>query len=123
MLVVAIGIPLGSFAYANWGGGYCPRFGDDRSVESFRSFQKDTLPLQDEIVAKRLEIRNEYAKENPDRSIIAKLEKDIIDIRTKIEELAEEKGFSDRGPGWMMRGGGYGRGFQGGYGGGFCSRW
>ena len=92
----------------------------------------------DEMMAKRVEIRNEYAKEKPDQNRIGTLQKEMIDLRTKIQTVAEKQGLpaAGFGPGMMGRGmgngpgmmGGHGRGGQGfggqgrGYGNGPCGR-
>ncbi len=96
-------------------------------VKALRQFQKETLPLRDEIAAKRLELRNEYAQPTPDRNKIATLEKEIIDLRTKVQTAADKNGVAAYGAGGgygrgygrdrgMMHGGGYGRGSGRGYG-------
>jgi len=117
-LVVAVGFSLGGMAYAGWGGGFGPGYGNQVDVKALRSFQKETLPLRDELIARRAEIQTEYTKENPDQNRIATLQKEMIDLRTKIQDSARKQGLSDRGPGWMA-GGGYGRGNGGGY----CRTW
>jgi hypothetical protein len=61
-------------------------------VETLKKFQKETLPLRDELITKRFEIRRERSKETPDRDRIATLQKEIIDIRTKIKKKADELG-------------------------------
>jgi zinc resistance-associated protein len=112
-LVVAMGLSLGGMAYAAWGGGPGPGYGNQTDVKALRSFQKETLPLRDELIAKRAEIQNEYTKDNPDQNRIATLQKEMIDLRTKIQDSARKQGLSGYGPGY---GGGYGRGYGGGYG-------
>lgn len=72
-------------------------------VKAFRQFQKETLPLRDELMAKRLELRNEYAQANPNYDRIAALQKEMIDLRTKIQATAQKNGL----PAW---GAGFGRG-------------
>jgi len=135
-LIVAVGFTLGSLGYAAWWGpGYGPGAGAQVNIQALKSFQKETLPLRDELVTKQLELRNEYAKDNPDQNRIAALEKEMIDLRTKIETSAEKHALPDWGPGWMMgrggwghgymmgRGYGYGYGPRGQYGSGNCPMW
>ena len=62
------------------------------NIETLKKFQKETLPLRDELITKRFEIRNERNKEKPDRDRIATLQKEMIDIRTKIKKKADELG-------------------------------
>jgi hypothetical protein len=129
-LVVAVGLSLGSLAYARWGG-YGTGPDNQVNVQAVREFQKETLPMRDAIFAKRLEIRNEYAKENPDQNRIATLQKEIVDLQTKIQDVARNKGLSGWGNGYGMGSGGWGPGYmmgrgygQGGGGGyGSCPMW
>lgn len=121
-LVVVFGAALTTAAVAAWTRG--PDTPAD--VNAYKAFQKETLPLRDEIAAKRLELRNEYTKDNPDQAKIAALQKEMIDLRTKVSDAAKKNGLSDwgYGPGYgrgyhMGWGGGYGPG----YGRGYCPMW
>jgi zinc resistance-associated protein len=119
-LVVAAGFLVGSMAFAARGPGYGPGPGAQVDVQALRSFQKETLPLRDEMMAKRLELRNEFSKEKPDQNRIATLQKEMIDLRTKIQESAQKNGLPNWAQGRMMGRGGYGPGCGGpGYGGGY----
>ncbi|MDD5008398.1 MAG: hypothetical protein PHU49_11925 [Syntrophorhabdaceae bacterium] len=133
-LIVAVGFALGGISYAAWwGGGYGPGYGSQTDVKALRSFQKETLPLRDDLIAKRAEIQNEYTKDNPDQTRIATLQKEMIDLQTKIQDTAQKQGLSAWGPGWMMGGGygpgwatghrGYRMGYRGDYGSGYCPMW
>lgn len=137
VMVVVGAFLLGTVAYGAREG-YGPGGGQQVDVNALRQFQKETLPLRDELQAKGLELRNEYLKENPDQAKVTKLRGEMRDLRTKIQSAAEKQGLPDwyygggmgyngrgygmRGPGsgWMM-GGGYGRGP--GYGRGYCPMW
>ncbi len=145
VLVVAVGLSLGGIVYAAWGNGYGPRWGGQVDVNALRNFQKETLPLRDELMVKRAELRNELAKENPDQNRIATLQKEMIDLRTKIQAAAQKQGLPAQGrslmmggrcglgprggygPGCMMarnnEGSGYGMGNRGGFGRGNCPAW
>ena len=133
-LAVVFGAALVTAAGAAWTQG--PGLGTQVDVNAFRNFQKETLPLRDEMAAKRLELRNEFNKETPDQAKIAALQKEMIDLRTKISDAAKKNGLPDRGfgAGYGKRGGygpGYGRGHHMGWGGGYgpgygkgyCSAW
>jgi zinc resistance-associated protein len=113
-VVVAVGL-LGTVSYAAWQG-RGPAGQVD--VNAFRQFQKETLPLRDEMMAKGLELRNEYAKDKPDQDQITKLRAEIGDLRTKIQVAAEKQGLPawGNGPG---AGRGFGRRMMGGAGCGF----
>jgi zinc resistance-associated protein len=118
-LLAAVGLVLlGGGVYTAWGQGYGPcgggygygTAGKQVDANALRAFQKETLPLRDEMMAKRIEIRNEYAKEKPDQNRVAGLEKDMIDLRTKIRAAAEKQGLPAQGFGPGMGGRGYGYG-------------
>lgn len=79
------------------GYGYGP--GPGVNSETLRNFQKETLPLRDELMAKRIEIQEEYAKENPDLQKLASLKKDMVDLQTRIGESARKNGIERRGRG------------------------
>ena len=127
-LVAVVGLALlGGLAYAGPGQGQgcgpCG-YGQGQSsgkavdVNALRAFQKETLPLRDEMMAKRVEIRNEQLKEKPDLNRIAALQKEMIDLRTKIQAAAGKHGLpaAGFGPGMAGRGPGHGPGMMGGRG-------
>ncbi len=135
-LVVVFGALLSTSAFAAWNTGPWANPKEQVDVNAFRNFQKETMPLRDEMTAKRLELRNEWNKETLDQAKIAALQKEMIDLRTKIGDAAKKNGLPDRGfgPGYGKRGGygpGYGRGHHMGWGGGygpgygkgFCPNW
>jgi len=140
-MVMAIGL-VGTIAYG-WQG-YGPGPGSQVDVNALRQFQKETLPLRDELAAKRLELRNEYAKQNPDQNKITRLQNETADLRTKIQASADKHGVPaygrggrgdaawGNGPrggaGWgcgapRMMGAGYCYGGGPGYGRGYCPAW
>lgn len=123
-LIVVFGALLSTAAVAAWTKGQGPGPDSQVDVNAFRNFQKETLPLRDEMAAKRLELRNEFNKAEPDQAKIAALQKEMIDLRTKVSDAAKKNGLPDRGfgPGYAGRGG-YGRGGYGpgGYGPGGCA--
>lgn len=88
------------------------------SVEKFTQFRKETAALRDELAVKRIELNNEYVKTTPDPDRIATLEKNIIDLRTKIEKAADKAGLEGWGMhrGFMGTGTGMGHGMMSGYG-------
>jgi zinc resistance-associated protein len=50
------------------------------------SFQKDISPLQNELFAKRMEMRTLWTSANPDAAQIAALQKDILALQGQIQE-------------------------------------
>lgn len=92
-LIAAAVLILVSAVYAHWPeGGYSTCQLQSADLDSVKKFQKETLPLRDELITKRFEIRKEFSKEKPDRGRIAAIQKEIIDIRTKIQQKADETG-------------------------------
>ena len=63
--------------------------------EKARKFQKETLSLRDQLIAKKLEVSREFARRHPDRDKIAAIRKEIVDIRTKIMRKADESGMPE----------------------------
>jgi hypothetical protein len=105
--VLIAGLVFVSVVYAYFPGGglgtCLSRFGNT-DTETVKKFQKDTLPMRDDLITKRLELRREFSKENPDRDRIATLQKEIIGIRTNILKKSDEVGF----PAWKNVGKNYG---------------
>jgi zinc resistance-associated protein len=105
-----------------WAQGYGPRYAAAQTqtdINALKAFQKETLPLRDEMMVKRAEIRNEYAQAKPNLERIATLQKEMIDLRTKIQAAAEKNGLPTWGPGSAMGGAGFGPGAGMGRGAGF----
>jgi len=122
-LMLVFGAVLSTAAVASGPRGQGPGPDTQVDVNAFKAFQKETLPLWDEMAAKRLELRNEFNKDTPDQAKIAALQKEMIDLRTKISDAAKKNGFPDGGFGRGYVGNdGYGRGYHMGYGGGYGPR-
>ena len=96
------------------GGGYERGAGDcyqaDVDPETMAKFQKETLSLRDELIMKRLELNQEYDKDTPDADRIAQLRKDMIDVQTKIQKVADTYDIEAGGQGRRAARGGKGRG-------------
>jgi len=79
------------------------------SSASVRKFQKETLALRDELAAKRVDLREENNKPEPDSARISSLRKDIVDLETKIQSAADKYGVGawgrGHGHGMMMHAG------------------
>ncbi len=85
-------------------GGYGTGDSTTVDIEVVKKFQKETLPLRDELITKKLELHKEYSKTNPDKGRIATLRKEMVDIELKIQEKADTAGLSPWGCGMMGHG-------------------
>ncbi len=109
-LAVALAMVLTGVVYAHGPWGHGMDYGMDYSTpnvdtETLKKFQKETLSLRDELLTKKLELRNEYNKSVPDKKHIATLRKEIIDLQTKIQEISDKYGIDiPTGYGMMGRG-------------------
>ena len=124
-LVLSMSIIVAGSAMARQGGGYgMMGNGYDRGYgncnwndgertgvtpESMAKFQKETLSLRDELITKRLELSQEYDKDTPDADRVAQLRKDMIDVQTKIQKIADKYDIDAVGQGRRAGRGGYGR--------------
>jgi len=115
IVVAAVALIVASAASAQMGWGPGMGYGREYNgsgpdgqvnVENLKKFQKETMSLRDDLIAKRTELQNEYNKQAPDTARIADLRKQMIDIQAKIQKAAEKNGL----PAW---GQGYGRGRMG----------
>lgn len=113
-LILIAGIILASAVYAvgPWGG---HRMGYSKStdIDTVKKFQKETLPLRDELITKRLELQKEYSKDTPDKARLATLRKEIVNIELNIQEKADAAGLSEWSGGMMGHGMMMGRGMMG----------
>lgn len=103
VLVLIAGLLLVTVVYAHFPAGEKAGGFENINIESMKKFQQETLPLRDRLMVKKLELRQEYMEEKPDREKIAEIKKEIIDIRTRIEIKADEAGL----PAWMGQGKGH----------------
>ena len=99
LLIAAAVLILVSSVYAHRPDGSRTCQMQNADLDSVKKFQKDTLSLRDELITKKIELRKEINKENPNREHIATIQKEIIDIKTKIHQKADETGVH-----WQKRG-------------------
>jgi len=93
VLIAAAALVFVSVVYAyppGRGNGICRSGNVD--TEAVKKFQKETLSFRDELITRKLDLHKEFSKRTPDRDRIAALQKEIIDIRTKIMKKADESG-------------------------------
>ncbi|MFA4918302.1 MAG: hypothetical protein WC581_03510 [Thermodesulfovibrionales bacterium] len=79
------------YAYPPGNGNYICRSGN-ADTGAVKKFQKETLSFRDELITRKLDLHKEFSKRIPDRDRIATLQKEMIDIRTKIMKKADESG-------------------------------
>lgn len=117
-LVLVLGLILTSAVYAvgPWGS-HKTGYSASVDIDAVKKFQKETLPLRDELITKRLELQKEYTKDNPDKAHITTLRKEIVEIELKIQEKADAAGLNPMGcgmdTGMMGHGMMMGRGMMG----------
>lgn len=78
-------------------------------IENVKKFQKETLNLRDELAIKRLELRNECLKQDPDNVYMESLRKEIRDLRAKIRGIADKYKVPFNCLKWREKRGGCGR--------------
>ncbi len=108
VLILAAALVFVSVVYAyppGRGNGICRSGNVD--TEAVRKFQKESLSFRDELITRKLDLRKEFSKRTPDRDRIAALQKEIVDIRTKIMKKADESGVPNyfgraKGCRWMQ---------------------
>jgi Spy/CpxP family protein refolding chaperone len=108
--------------HEGWGGpGYGNMMGDmsDEDIKNLNKthsdFFKSTKYLRQDLNAKELELRSEFAKQNPDANKAIKLQEEISNLKTKLDQehlehmIQIRKINPDAGRGFMGRGAmGYG---------------
>lgn len=62
------------------------------NVESVKNFLEDTSAVRNELIIKKIELWKEYAKNRYDYDQIAKIQKEIIDLKTKVMDSAKKYG-------------------------------
>jgi len=95
--MVVVGLLLSGAVYA-WRGGYGEDCLTGTDIETVKKFQRETLSLRDELLTKRLELRHEYNKPEPDTDRITTLRKEIIDLKAGIQSVADKYEVPECGP-------------------------
>jgi zinc resistance-associated protein len=89
--LLVLGVLVAGMVYAAGDRGQYPNANcQNIDIEKVKKFQKETLSLRDELVTKRLELRNEYKKQSPDNERIATLRGEIRDLRSQIQAVADK---------------------------------
>ena len=103
MIMAAVMVlTLAGVAFARWNGpgmGRGPGCYQNADTETLKNFRQETLTLREELATKKLDLRAEYDKPEPDTARISSLKKDVSDLRSKIQAIAEKNGLPAWGPG------------------------
>jgi Spy/CpxP family protein refolding chaperone len=117
-LALIMGLTMTTIASADWGKGNrgqgnCPKMQgqmqgqmfqqlDQATQDKIKLFFKDTLPLHKEMAMKRAEKQALMQSDKPDPQAVAKVTGELFDLRTAMQEKAEQAGVSKYvGPGHM----------------------
>ncbi len=57
-----------------------------------QAYLKESSPLQQELFAKGMELRSVWASPNPDQAVITAKQKEIFDLRSRLQEKAYNLG-------------------------------
>ncbi len=62
------------------------------NIESMKKFLKDTSEARNELIIKRIELMKEFQGKTGDYDKIAKIQKEIIDLKTQVMDSAKKYG-------------------------------
>jgi hypothetical protein len=112
-MAVLIGLMISGSVYAMGPGGWQGRGFTavaNLNIESVKNFLKDTSATRNELIIKRIELVKAYQEKEVNYNRIAAIQKEIIDLRTKVLDAARKYGLDkELGP-WF---GGMGHGMMG----------
>lgn len=97
LIGITLGLAVlgGSVVYAGMGCNGGPgMFGPNADLEKVRTFQKETGTQRDEMMIKRFELSQELDKATPDKSRVEALRKEMIELRSKLQESATKLGLT-----------------------------
>lgn len=114
VLVMATGaMAIGPGGGMGMGMANCPNVGANLTPEQtqkFAQFQKETLPLRQQMLQLKTEMMTLRAQPSPDWKAIAEKQKQMVDVRIEIQKKKAEAGLTGFGPGLC---GGAGMGMRG----------
>jgi hypothetical protein len=94
-IALALTVLGGTVVYAGIGcNGGDGMFGDNPDIEKVRIFQKETLTERDDMMIRRLELKQELAKKSLDQAKVDALRKEMVGLRTKIQDSAKRLGLT-----------------------------
>lgn len=115
VIVAGLLVIAGTALAGTWGRGGGIAQGTPVNLEEVKKFQDETTALRNEMMLKKIELRNEYHKQPVDTGKTAKLTEEMTALQTKITAIAASHGLPGTGNGCGMgkgmgMGGGMGRG-------------
>lgn len=101
LFLLALGLVLTTtnpgFAKGRFGAGNCDcyieRYGERFKDQDFKNFKAETLPLRQELSAKRFELEKEYLAEKPNEDKIARLKEEIRSLLSKLQDIRSKYRF------------------------------
>jgi len=111
VIVAGILAIAGTALAGPWGRGGGISQGTPVNLEEVKKFQDETTVFRNEMMLKKVELRNEYLKQPVDTSKTTKLTEEMAALQTKITAIAANHGLPGSGNGCGMgKGMGMGRG-------------
>ena len=82
----------------DWGA-WCKGMGYGQKVNTtnLNKFYQETQALRDQLIAKQIELRNEFNSPTPDPALIAQLQQEIVDLQLQIQAIAKKYNL----PAWL----------------------
>ncbi len=113
-MAVLMGLVLSGSVYAMGPGGWHGMgFTEvaNLNIDSVKNFLRETSSARNELILKRIELAKAYAAKDLNYDKIASIQKEIIDLKTKILDTARKYGLDKEITAWFsMRHGMAGRG-------------
>ncbi len=115
-MAVLIGLMISGSVYAMGTGGWHDMGFTavaNLNIDSVKKFLKDTTDARNELILKRIELMKAYGAQEVNYDKIASIQKEIIDLKTKILDAAKKYGLDKEvGPWFGMKHGMMGKGMR-----------
>lgn len=86
--------PCGSMAGNGPGMGCGPMAANPEFAAKHKAFIKETLPLREKVMAKRLDLQKEYSEDKPDQAKLTKLQSELVELQKKMWDARTKAGLS-----------------------------
>lgn len=83
------------------------------NIDAVKNFLKDTSSMRNELILKRIELAKAYSEKELNYDKIAAIQKEIIDLRTRILDSAKKYGLDKDINAWFGMGAGRMQGMRG----------